>query len=291
MISLNNSKIDFLYYPNKEINILTSNIRINKYDKNVISFYFDDNSNIFELIVLKKYLDDLNVKNCHLFMPYMPYSRMDRIKNIKEHAFTLKYFSEIINSLNFEKVYTLDCHSNVGLALINNCINNDNFHELIYENNEEINLKIDEKTALVFPDLTAYKRYSYLIKNDKYIFVNKNRDFNTGKIIDINVYNYENCRDCNRIIIIDDLISRGNTFIKAAEKIKELLPNIKETILFVTHCEFTSMIENIENIKKAIDYIYTTNSMCFDSIYDEEYDFIKIFNCTKINIEGVDKNV
>ena len=251
MISLNNSKIDFLYYPNKEINILTSNIRINKYDKNVISFYFDDNSNIFELIVLKKYLDDLNVKNCHLFMPYMPYSRMDRIKNIKEHAFTLKYFSEIINSLNFEKVYTLDCHSNVGLALINNCINNDNFHELIYEN----------------------------------------RDFNTGKIIDINVYNYENCRDCNRIIIIDDLISRGNTFIKAAEKIKELLPNIKETILFVTHCEFTSMIENIENIKKAIDYIYTTNSMCFDSIYDEEYDFIKIFNCTKINIEGVDKNV
>ena len=51
-------------------------------------------------------------------MPYIPDARMDRVKKRKE-IFTLKYFAQIINLLNFEQVEVLDPHSDVSAALFN----------------------------------------------------------------------------------------------------------------------------------------------------------------------------
>lgn len=279
MIFLNKQKVEFLYYPNGEVNI-DHNIplNINQFDKNIVEYYFDyNNATIFELIIFKKYLDRININNCVLYIPYLPYSRMDRIKDEKKHIFTLKYFTDIINSLNFNKVYTLDCHSDVGISLINNSFNIDSFHELLYDDNSDI--KINENDILVFPDLTAYKRYGYLIRNNNYIFLNKIRDFDTGKIVETRAYkSSEDINNTKRAIIIDDLISYGNTFIMAANKIRELLPNIEEVILVISHCEFNSVNKNIENLKSAINKIYTTNSMMYEIFYHNN-DFIKIYNC------------
>ena len=53
----------------------------------------------------------------NLVMPYVPNARMDRIHDDNE-IFTLKYFANFINSLNFNKVGVFDPHSNVTTALI-----------------------------------------------------------------------------------------------------------------------------------------------------------------------------
>lgn len=46
---------------------------------------------------------------------------MDRVKN-KDEVFTLKYFCEFINSLEFDEVTVVDPHSSVSRALLNNLI-------------------------------------------------------------------------------------------------------------------------------------------------------------------------
>lgn len=53
-------------------------------------------------------------------LPYIPNARMDRVKN-NDEVFTLRYFCEFINGLNFSGVYVLDAHSDVSTALLNNC--------------------------------------------------------------------------------------------------------------------------------------------------------------------------
>ena len=71
--------------------------------------------------MIKKHFE--NYRNTYKYilqMDYVPNARMDRVKNHDE-VFTLKYFCEFINWLNFDTVYVLDPHSNVVSALINRC--------------------------------------------------------------------------------------------------------------------------------------------------------------------------
>ena len=66
-----------------------------------IDFVFEDISDIWSLIVTKKYLDDkFGDVTTVLNMPYMPYSNYN--------DFTIKYFCRTINELNFSQVKVLD---------------------------------------------------------------------------------------------------------------------------------------------------------------------------------------
>ena len=57
----------------------------------------------------------------NLVLPFVPNARMDRTHSSKE-VFTLKYFAEVINSLEFASVTVLDPHSVVSEALIDRVV-------------------------------------------------------------------------------------------------------------------------------------------------------------------------
>ena len=84
-----------------------------------IVWKYENDREFLALIYLTKHLRANRVEYIHLSMPYIPNARMDRVKN-EEDVFTLKYFAEILNSLNFTSVTVLDPHSSVSEALINN---------------------------------------------------------------------------------------------------------------------------------------------------------------------------
>ena len=106
---------------------------------------------------------------------------------------------------------------------------------------------------LYFIDLKRYNE-----KNQhEYAFGIKHRDWKTGKIISLEVV-----RECplvgKDILIIDDICSKGGTFIMAAKELKRL--GARNIYLYVTHCEnniFNGEILNSDLIK----YVYTTNSI------------------------------
>lgn len=211
---------------------------------------FIDDSDITHLIFLKEYLNEKNL-NASLVIPYLPYSRMDRTEGVT--LFTLKYFCKIINSLGFERVTVYEPHSDVSVALLDRVIVENMSSKIAMKVINEID---SENLYIVYPDAGAEKRYSKQIPYEKILTCSKERDFKTGRIkrLDINGEIYGEFD----AVIVDDLCSRGGTFMLTANKLKE--KGARNIYLVVTHCEdtiFHGDILEADFIKK----IYTTDSI------------------------------
>ena len=227
----------------------------------VIDWLYENDAELFTLICVKRYLDELVYDvNFHLNMPYICHARMDRVKN-EEDVFTLKYFCEVINSLNFTTVWVRDAHSNVSLALLNN-VKEENISPYIHKAFDKAGAE-----ALFFPDEGAMKRYS-----DKssypYAFGMKKRDWKTGDILGLDLINPENIVGKN-VLIVDDICSRGGTFYHSAKALMEA--GAKSVSLYVTHLEETVTIGDLPE-SGLINHIYTTESIFPQVLIDGPYE-------------------
>lgn len=234
-----------------------------------ISWYYDHDEELITLIYLVKHLRNLDygfANTISLFMPYVPNARMDRTEDGK-NVFTLKYFAEIINGLNFEEVRIFDPHSTVTTALIDRAIVVAPFRLLGNAIDEMCRKSSDENFTIFYPDAGSVKRYSGVIKNP-YVFGNKVRDWDTGEIKGLDVIgDIERIKDHN-VLIVDDICSKGGTFYHSAKKLKDL--GAKDIYLYVTHCENTVL--QGELIRSGlVKRIFTT-----DSIYTAEHELIKV---------------
>ena len=72
-----------------------------------------------------------------------------------------------------------------------------------------------------------------------------------------------------KILIVDDISSRGGTFYHSAKKLKEL--GAKEIYLYVSHCENT-ILEGEVLSSGLIDRVFTTNS-----IFTKEHEKVEVF--------------
>lgn len=201
-----------------------------------------------------------------LTMPFLPNARMDRVHDKQHEVFTLKHFASFINSLNFYRVTVWDVHSDVGAALIDRLEMEIPTSVVGWAIEEIEEQHPNDELLLFYPDEGAMKRYSKLY-NRPYAFGVKNREWQTGKILDLNVMNGEMVQGKN-ILIIDDICSKGTTFYYAATRLKEL--GAKHIYLYVTHCENT-VFNGMLIDSGLIQTIYTT-----DSILTAEHPKIKI---------------
>lgn len=220
-----------------------------------ISWLFENDRETVALIYLANHLKANGCENVHLYMPYIPNARQDRVKS-GEDVFTLKYFAGIINSLGFKTVTVLDPHSSVSEALINNIVI-EKPQKLIEDTISKIEAIEGEIPSMFYPDEGAGKRYSGMISLP-YAFGIKKRDWKIGKILGLDVAGeVESIKDKN-ILIVDDICSRGGTFYFAAKKLKEL--GAKNIYLHVTHCE-NSIFDGEVLTSGLIKRVFTTNSI------------------------------
>lgn len=217
-----------------------------------ILWCFENNEELVALIYLVKHLNAHGVGKIHLDMPYIPNARQDRVKS-DEDVFTLKYFSEVINWLGLASVRVLDPHSTVSEALFDNIVvvtPKDNIAKVMAEIGEE-------NLMMFYPDEGAMKRYSALA-DKPFAFGIKKRDWATGQIQGLDVSGATELIPGSRVLIVDDICSKGGTFYHSAKKLKEL--GAKDVYLYVSHCENT--IFEGEILKgDLIRKIFTTNSL------------------------------
>jgi len=263
MINLNGEKVNIKKFPNGESLISSENLKI-KYDSiNMIKLKFENDEDITHLLFLKGHLDELRVK-CSLEIAYLPYSRMDRTEGMT--VFTLKHLCKFINSLEFEEVSIYEPHSDVCVALLDRVKVIDMSKLLTEQLLQDINLS-EEDLYIVYPDAGAAKRYGKQIEYEKVLTASKERDFKTGYIKKLDIIGTTQSKEF-KAIIVDDLCSKGGTFILTASKLREM--GATEIYLVVTHCEdtiFSGDILKTDLIKK----VYTTNS-----ILSREHEKIKI---------------
>jgi len=215
-----------------------------------IAWVFRDEAELIPLIYLTRHLREHDPsRQIDLGISYVPNARMDRAPNSND-VFTLKYFCEIINSLSFHQVIILDPHSHVAEALLDRCVSMqpDIYHVL----------KRCPEHVIYYPDEGASKRYADLIERP-YLFGVKRREWCTGVITGLTVHGDVNVAG-RKVLMIDDICSRGGTFYHSAKALKEM--GADEISIFCTHCENT--IAEGELLKGDLIHKVFTTSSIFD---------------------------
>ncbi len=223
-----------------------------------IVWCYDNDSELFLLASLVesiRYSDKR--KPLTLFMPYIPNARQDR--RVSNLLFTLKSFAKIINSLEFDKVYVYDAHSDVSTALLDNC--EDIFTNQFFE---------EEYDAVLYPDAGSAKRY--FNPNIKVKLVATKHRNESGEIQDYSLGVIPN--NVKRVLIKDDICATGGTFTFAVKELKK--QGVEHIDLLVSHCENTVLQGELLSL---VDNLFTTDSIC--SLVHPKIKFFKKFRFAK----------
>jgi ribose-phosphate pyrophosphokinase len=262
MIWINDVLIENKRFPNNEI--LLDAVGILKASKfgmlkePVIRFKYRTDSDLIELFMTKNYLSDKLKTGARIYLEimYMPYSRMDRIKDEKD-AFTLRYISNFINGMGFEHIRIMEAHSDVCLALVN-ARNIPIVKRLAQKLRTDGIIKDDD--YLFFPDAGAQKKYEDVEPDLPRLVGYKNRDWNTGKITEYKMLNPgKDLNTSSNVFIVDDLCSKGGTAYHAGLALKEM--GFENIYLIVAHCEDSIFEGHLTKEESPVKLIYTTDTI------------------------------
>lgn len=214
------------------------------------------------IICTNQALRQSGVRSVSLYVPFFLGSRSDR--KFKEGGvnYLKNVIAPIINSQNFDCVLTLDPHSDVLEAVLNNYEKIDN---LLLVNSALADIG-KENVVLVSPDGGALKKIFDVAEHfqiPNIVTAIKHRDITTGKIThtEVPLSEARYYKDC-KFVIVDDICDGGRTFIELAKAIKVKVPDAK-IYLVVTHGLFTS---GFSDLNEQFEKIYTTNSYADVSI-------------------------
>ena len=180
-----------------------------------------------------------------LVLPYLPGARQDRSNPTGDVLFTASSVADMINARRFNKVVSVDPHSEVMPSLINNFVDYPLY--FVYD-------KLWKGyNGVVAPDKGAEHRAEVAgaVLNKPVRYGSKHRDVSTGKLTGFEV---EELVPGAHYIVIDDICDGGGTFLGLGEKIRE---QGCYADLFVTHGIFSKGTDALKKIYKNID---TTDS-------------------------------
>lgn len=241
-----------------------------------ITWKFKDESEIFKIICIVNFIKEHAPKKHYLIlnMNYVPYINRNNATNNSTIINNFKYFVNIINSLNFDKVQIFDpCNYELANMINNVEICKDEFNELIKDAIKDC-----------APDYICFERYDDINKtslvdslpNLNSLLYLQNSPFTNE--IKISFYmNTMNKFENKRILLIMNYISNYNYPIDDIySKLLEL--GFSEIYIYTSHLSNSIMKSEIlksnfhnHNLKR----IYTT-----DSLYEEEISLEKIIEYT-----------
>ena len=214
-----------------------------------------DGNDVMKLLTvtnaIRKYRQGIEIS---AFIPYIPGGRQDRVSNQGE-AFTLQVYADLINAQNYKNVFTVDPHSDVTTALINNC--------QVQSLNTIIRAVLNGYDTIIIPDAGASKKiYSYYLKNMLYDHIKivqavKTRDTVTGKLSGFKVLCEPGELNDRSAIILDDICDGGGTFLGLAAELDTQHPTLGKLGLYVTHGIFSKGFDDLFN---TFDEVCTTTS-------------------------------
>ncbi len=190
------------------------------------------------------------VQQLSLLLPYFPAARQDRVM-VAGEALSVKIYADLINSLQLKQVTIFDPHSEVCIALLNNCQVLSN-HSFIKQITNELGT-----VQLIAPDGGAlkkiYKLAAYLDGTYPVVECSKSRDVRTGQLSGFKVFAEDlQGADC---IIVDDICDGGGTFMGLATALKE--KNAGRLYLAVSHGIFS---KGLDSLAQYFEQIYTTDA-------------------------------
>lgn len=188
-----------------------------------------------------------------LNIPYFCYARQDRVCNVGE-SLSVKVIANIINGMNFARVFVTDPHSEVLGAVLNNMVVMDVSQKV---KSALTTIYKGSGCVLVSPDAGALKkiyRYAKECNGVKVVRADKTRDTATGAITGTVVYSEH--LDYQNLLVVDDILDGGGTFIPLAAELRKITTGTVN--LLVTHGIFTKGVDIMQGV---FDNIFVINNM------------------------------
>jgi ribose-phosphate pyrophosphokinase len=204
-----------------------------------------------------------------LFIPYLPYSRQDRVCAEGE-AFSLSVFANSLRPYlgKGDCLVTWDVHSPVAESIFGEFTNfvNDQVDSLlsIFELIPS-GMEWDPTTVIIAPDKGAVPRAEVAarsIGSSEVKYATKVRNPENGEILrtEIQDGDYKG----KNLLIVDDICDGGRTFIELAKVLKKYEPSRID--LYITHGIFSKGFEVFDGL---IDHFYVANMLPNRDFYRE----------------------
>jgi len=186
-------------------------------------------------------------------IPYMGYARQDK-QFLSGEVITMSVVAKMLQSVGAKKVIVVDIHSNTALNHFNIPTENVSAVPELAKYFKKLNLK---NPLVVSPDMGGYsrsKKFASLLKTD-FIVLKKHRDRKTGRV---SIQTAKVDVQGKDLILVDDIISTGDSIIKAAQFLKK--QKCKRVFVACTH---GLLVEGAEKkIRKAgVSRIISTNTI------------------------------
>lgn len=215
-------------------------------------------TNYMELFFIIDALKRAGAKSITAIIPYFGYQRQDHLFRNGE-AVSLEVVVEFLEHIGISNLISIDMHSDKIPNLFHIPIIHMSALPIFAEEIKKQKWNTKE-TILVSPDsggLKRIKKLSELLDKMPYLAIEKKRDTATGSIT-MEQIDAHAMQGKKRAIIVDDMISSGETIIMSAFLLKQ--QGIEEVIVFTTHPVFSidapSKLQN-----SPIDIVYTTDTV------------------------------
>lgn len=250
MITVNGFEPTFSKFPNGELNVSLSDTLLTTLEDShaIIKWHFNDNEELVKLALLISTLEE-HTTSITIRGGYLPYSRMDRREPGKNNPYSLQAFINLLPvpsssstdiRYEYEDVHNLKVASKLFFAKADISSNFD--YQLSGANVlffAKSYLPAYNKALVVLPDKGSKERYMHFINDGKFPLMSqdadvamgyKTRDFDTREITDFGITNLVDNRPLtseyislfDKVVIIDDVVSYGNTFINLLDYLGDL---------------------------------------------------------------------
>lgn len=209
--------------------------------------------NIMELLMLIDAAKRASARRVTAVIPYFGYARQDR-KDQPRVSLTAKLVSNLLVNAGADRILVVDLHSSQIQGYFDIPVDHLYASPVIYSKLKELDL---QPLAVASPDVGGIKTArSYSEKlNGSLVLVDKRRPAHNVAEISTIIGDVSN----KNVLIVDDMIDTGSTFVKCAESLKDKGANHIYGVVVHPVCSGKAL-ELIEN-SYGIDKLFVTDSI------------------------------
>lgn len=253
-----------------------------KYEENVrgvdlflIQSTFAPSDNLMELLILIDAAKRASVRRLTVVIPYFGYARQDR-KDQPRVSVTAKLVANLLTRAGADRIITVDLHSSQIQGFFDIPFDHLYASTVLIKVLNSLNI---EPFAVAAPDVGGVKTaraYAKRLGGDLVLVDKRRPAHNVAEIVHI----IGNVQDKN-IIIVDDMIDTGSTFVQCANALKN--SGAKDIIGVCVHPVFSgSAIEKINNAE-SVKRMYVTDTIPLA----QESDKIEIVSVADLLAEAI----
>jgi ribose-phosphate pyrophosphokinase len=247
--------VDLRIFPDGE-----SKIKMKRVDKDycivVQSTYPPTDRHLLQALMMIKRCSEDGASNVCAVMPYMAYSRQDRAF-LDGEVVSMALVAKLIETVGTKRLITVDIHSPASLSYFT--IDTQNISAVgLLANYAAVKIK-PNAPIVVSPDMGGAKRavkFARMLGTDM-VALKKSRDKDTAEVI-IEEKELNSSVLGRDLILLDDMISTGESIVKACRFLRRYKPN--KTYAICTHALLIG--DATTRIKAAgVEEIISTNSV------------------------------